>query len=345
MTRSRFKRSATICRENRETGRYANVLRQAACIFACTFTVNGGAADVQGYPSRPVRIISPFAPGGSNDIVARAVAPKLAELLGQQFVVENRPGAGGVVGTEIGARSAADGHTLTVITIATLVISPALRKLPYDPQKDFAPIGLMATSPYIVVVHPTVPARSIQELVALMKARPGEVEYGSGGVGTPGHLAGAMLARMTGTKMVHIPYKAGNLALNDLLGGHISLTFSNTSTSSQLIKAGKVRGLAATSSKRLADFPHLPTVAESGVPGYEFTLWLALGAPSGTPQPIVQRLSDALRTALQASDLQQRLRTQAVEPLSSSAEELAAKIRSETVTYARIVKESGARAE
>jgi tripartite-type tricarboxylate transporter receptor subunit TctC len=324
--------------------RYHPVLCVAP-LLAAFCAVPAGAVDVQSYPSRPVRIISPFAAGGSNDIVARAVAPKLSELLGQQVVVENRPGAGGVVGTEIGAKSTADGHTLTVITIATMVISPALRKLPYDPVKDFAPIGLMATSPYIVVVHPTVPAKTIRELVALMKAHPAQVEYGSGGVGTPGHLAGAMLARMTGTNMVHVPYKAGNLALNDLLGGHISLTFSNTITSSQLIKSGKVRALAATSSKRLTDFPELPTVAESGVPGYEFTLWLALGAPSATPQPIVRRLSEALRSALQAPDLQQRLRTQAVEPLSSSAEALAAKIKSEQVIYARIVKESGARAE
>lgn len=299
----------------------------------------------QSYPARPVRIISSFAPGGSNDVVARAIAPRLAVALGQQFIVENRPGAGGAVGTELGAKAAPDGYTLTVVTNATLAIVPALRQVPYDPVKDFAPVGLIGLSPYIVIVHPSVPVNNVKQLVALAKSRPGQVEFGSGGVGTPGHLAGAMLNTMTGIKMVHVPYRAGNLALNDLLGGHISVTFSTTITSTQLIKAGKVRALAATSNQRLPAFPELPTVAESGVPGYEFTLWLGLAAPAGTPDPVIQQLSRTLVNALQERDLQEQLTIQSVSTLSSTPQELAEKIKRDMIVYARLVKDSGARAE
>lgn len=299
----------------------------------------------QSYPARPVRIISSFAPGGSNDVVARAIAPRLAAALGQQFIVENRPGAGGAVGTELGAKAAPDGYTLTVVTNATLAIVPALRQVPYDPVKDFTPVGLIGLSPYIVIVHPSVPVNNVQQLVALARSRPGQVEFGSGGVGTPGHLAGAMLNTMTGIKMVHVPYRAGNLALNDLLGGHISVTFSTTITSTQLIKAGKVRALAATSSQRVPAFPDLPTVAESGVPGYEFTLWLGLAAPAGTPDPVIQQLSRTLVKALQERDLQEQLTIQSVSTLSSTPQELAEKIKRDMVVYARLVKDSGARAE
>ncbi len=301
-------------------------------------------AAAQAYPSRPVRIISPFAPGGSNDVVARAIAPRLTASLGQQFIVENRPGAGGAVGTEQGAKAAPDGYTLTVVTNATLAIVPALRQVPYDPVQDFAPVGLIGLSPYIVITHPSVPANSVKQLVALVKTRPGQVEFGSGGVGTPGHLAGAMLNTMTGIKMVHVPYRAGNLALNDLLGGHISVTFSTTITSTQLIKSGRVRALAATSRQRIPAFPDLPTVAESGVPGYEFTLWLGLAAPAGTPDPVIQQLSRALIKALQSRDLQEQLANQSVDTLASTPQELAEKIKRDRVIYAKLVKDSGARA-
>jgi tripartite-type tricarboxylate transporter receptor subunit TctC len=299
----------------------------------------------QAYPNRSVRIISPFAAGGSNDVVARVVGPRLTASLGQPFIVDNRPGAGGALGTEQGARAAPDGYTLTMVTNATLAIVPALRAVPYDPVKDFAPVGLVGLSPYIVIVHPSVPATSIKQLVALVKSRPGQVDFGSGGVGTPGHLAGAMLNTMTGIKMVHVPYRAGNLALNDLLGGHISVTFSTTITSTQLIKAGRVRALAATSSQRIPAFPELPTVAESGVPGYEFTLWLGLAAPAGTPDAVIQQLNKALVKALHAADLQEQLAHQSVDALASTPVELGEKIRRDMVVYAKLVKDSGARAE
>jgi len=297
------------------------------------------------YPSRPVRIISPFAAGGSNDIVARLMAPRLTTALGQPFVVENRPGAGGALGTEQGAKAAPDGYTLTMVTNATLAIVPALRQVPYDPAKDFAPIGLVGLSPYIVIVHPSVPVNNIKQLVALVKSRPGQVDFGSGGVGTPGHLAGAMLNTMTGIKMVHVPYRAGNLALNDLLGGHISVTFSTTITSTQLIRTGKVRALAAPSSKRVPAFPDLPTVAESGVAGYEFTLWLGLAAPASTPEAVIQQLSGALTRVLQAREVQEQLAVQSVDTLPSTPQELGEKIRRDMIVYAKLVREAGARAE
>lgn len=299
----------------------------------------------QPYPVRPVRIISPFAPGGSNDVVTRAIAPRLTASLGQQFIVDNRPGAGGAVGTEQGAKAAPDGYTLTVVTNATLAIVPALRQVPYDPEMDFAPVGLIGISPYAIIVHPSLPVRNIKQLIALAKSQPGAVAFGSGGVGTPGHLAGAMFNTMTDIKMVHVPYRAGNLALNDLLGGHISVTFSTTITSTQLIKSGRVRALAATSSQRIPAFPDLPTVAEAGVPGYEFTLWLGLAAPAGTPDPVIQQLSRALINALQSGDLKEQLALQSVDTLASTPQELAEKIKRDRVIFAKLVKDSGARAE
>lgn len=311
-----------------------------ACVFAVAVT-----AQAQSYPARPLRIISPFAAGGSNDVVARLISARLGEALGQQIIVENRAGAGGVVGTEAAARAVPDGYTLVMVSNATLTIAPALQKTPYDTLRDFAPVGMIGTSPYIVVVHPAVPARNIQQLVTLTKSRPRLVEFGSGGIGTPGHLAGEMLNTMTGTKMIHVPYKAGNLALNDLLGGHIAATFSNTITASELIKAGRVRALAATSARRIGAFPDLPTVSESGVPGYEFTLWLGLAAPAATAAAIVQQLNQLLVKTLQNKVLHERFAAQSIEVISSTPQEFAEKIKRDMVIYARLVKDSGARVE
>ena len=310
----------------------------AAALFA-------GAAGAQNYPARPLRIISPFSAGGSNDVVARLVSARLGEALGQQIIVENRAGAGGVVGTEFGARAAPDGYTLTMVTNATLAIVPALQKTPYDPLRDFAPVGMVGASPYVIVVHPAVPAHNIKQLLALVKTRPKQVEFGSGGIGTPGHLAGEMLNTMSGTKMIHVPYKAGNLALNDLLGGHIAVTFSNTITSSEFIKAGRVRALAATSAKRIGAFPDLPTIAESGVPGYEFILWLGLAAPGATASHIIQQLNKSLVKTLQDKILHERFAAQSIEVLSSTPQEFGEKIKRDMGIYAKLVKDAGARVD
>ncbi len=325
--------------------------RSAVRHFAIIVLVLAGASIMpntvfpQSYPTRPVRIVSAFAAGGSNDVVVRLISPKFSELLGQQIIVENKPGAGGIIGTDAVAKSAGDGYTLTIATSTTHAIALAMRPLPYDPVKDFAPVGLIGVTPYVIIVHPTVPVKTVKELVALAKSRSGQIEFGSGGVGTPGHLAGAMLNSMTGIKIVHIPYKAGNLALNDLLGGHISLTFSTTITSTQLIQSKRVRAIAVTSAKRIPAFPDVPTVAESGVPGYDFTLWLGLAAPAGTPPAIIQRLSDALIESVQSTDVRTKLIAQSVEPLTSTPRELTDRIAKDIIVYSKIVKESGATAE
>lgn len=333
------------------SGMRIGAARPAAGVWLAAFVVFAGVAASQpdalgqSYPSRPLRIVSPFAAGGSNDVIARIVAQRLAEPLGQTVIVDNRAGAGGVVGTEFAARSAPDGYTVIMATNATFAIAAALRTLPYDPVKDFAPIGLVGVSPYIVLVNPSVPVKTIKQLVTLAKARPGQLDFGSGGVGTPGHLAGEMLKTMTGIKMTHVPYKAGSQALTDLLGGHIALTFSTTITSTQLIKSGRVRALAVTTRNRLTAFPEIPTVAESGVPDYEFVLWLGLAAPAGTPDAIVRQLNGALTRILQTKEMQDLLAVQSVEPQSSTPQELAEKIKRDLVVYARLVKESGARAD
>jgi tripartite-type tricarboxylate transporter receptor subunit TctC len=299
-------------------------------------------ASAQTYPNKPVRIISAFAAGGTNDVIARTIAPKLADHFGQQFIVENRPGGGGVIGTEFAAKAPADGYTLTIATTTTHVIAAAMRKLPYDPVKDFSPISIIGATPYVIIVHPSMPVKNVKDLIAVAKSRPNQVEFGSGGVGTPGHLAGAMLNTMTGIKMLHIPYKAGNLALNELIGGHVSLTFSTTITSTQYIQTGRLRGIAVTSSNRLPAFPNLPTVAESGVPGYEFSLWLGLSAPSKTPEPVLQMLADAVAKALQNESVRSALIAQSVEPVSIPRQTISKRIESELIAYEKIVKQSGA---
>lgn len=299
-------------------------------------------ASAQTYPNKTVRIISAFAAGGTNDLIARTIAPKLSEHFGQQFIVENRPGGGGVIGTEFAAKSPADGYTLTIATTTTHVIAATMRKLPYDPVKDFSPINMIGTTPYVIVVHPSMPVRSVKDLIAVAKSRPNQVEFGSGGIGTPGHLAGAMLNTMTGIKMLHVPYKAGNLALNDLIGGHVSLTFSTTITSTQYIQSGRLRGIAVTSTNRLPALPNLPTVAESGVPGYEFTLWLGISAPSKTPEPVIQTLADAVSKVLQNESVRKTLIAQSVEPASMPRQSIIKRIESELIAYDKIVKQSGA---
>lgn len=320
--------------------RLARLISILPLIFPLLAGIN--LASAQTYPNKPVRIISAFAAGGTNDVIARTIAPKLTEYLGQQFIVENRPGGGGVIGTEFAAKAPADGYTLTIATTTTHVIAAAMRKLPYDPVKDFSPISIIGATPYVIIVHPSMPVKNVKDLIAVAKSRPNQVEFGSGGVGTPGHLAGAMLNTMTGIKMLHIPYKAGNLALNELIGGHVSLTFSTTITSTQYIQTGRLRGIAVTSSNRLPAFPNLPTVAESGVPGYEFSLWLGLSAPSKTPEPVLQMLADAVAKALQNESVRSALIAQSVEPVSIPRQTISKRIESELIAYEKIVKQSGA---
>jgi len=321
----------------------ARTLRATAALAACGLLA-AGAVQAQSFPVKPVRLISPFEAGGSNDGVARLIAPKLGELLGQPVLVENRPGAGGVVGTEIGARAPADGYTLTVATTSTFSINPVMRKLSYDPTTDFAPVGLIGVSPYVMVTHPATPIRSIKELIVAARKQPGVVEYGSGGIGTPGHLAGAAFARQTGVEFTHIPYKSGASSIIDVTAGRITLVFTTMLVADSLIESNRLRPLAVTTRNRLPRFPKIPTIDESGLPGFEFTLWLGVVAPAKTPDAVLQRLTDALGQTMRDKGTSSALAAQSVEVQFEPPKEFAERIRRDLQTYGKVIRESGAKA-
>jgi tripartite-type tricarboxylate transporter receptor subunit TctC len=312
-----------------------------ALAFAAALAVCAGAW-AQSYPAKPVRFIVPFPPGGSADILARAIGQKAGEGLGQSLVVENRPGAGTAIGAEALARSPADGYAVMIGTVSSHAINPALNpKLAYDPVKDFTPISLVASIPFAMIVHPSVPAKSVREFISLAKSKPASLNYSSAGNGTSNHLAGELLKSMAGIDIVHIPYKGSAPALNDLVAGQVSLMFDLVLTAAPHVKSGAVRGLAVTGAKRSSALPELPTVAESGVPGYEVSAWFGIFAPAGMPQPVVQRLNADFVKALQQPELRQRLASQGAEPLTSTPDEFAAYLRSEIAKWAKVVKDSG----
>ena len=282
------------------------------------------AAHADEYPTRPIRLIVPFASGGGNDTVARLVGESLGKRLGQPVVVDNRPGAGGVVGAEAAARAPADGYTLFLGGVGSHAINPNLHKdLPYDPIKDFAPVSLIASAPLILVVHPSLPAQSVQQLITFAKSHPGKLNYASNGNGSSSHLAAVMFASMTGIDMAHIPYKGLSPALADLLGGQDHLMFSSVVAILPQVRAGKLRALAVTSRKRMALLPDVPTVAESGVPNYETSSWYGVLAPAGVPPEIVRRLHDEIVKALAQDDMRKALAQEGAEPVGDSPEEFA----------------------
>jgi len=297
------------------------------------------------YPSRPVRIISIFPPGGGNDILCRTVAQKLTDNLRQQVIVENRPGANGIIGTEAAARSAPDGYTITLIPSGHAVNASLYRKLPYDSVKDFTPITLAGSSPLVLAVHPSVPAKSAKELVALAKARPGQLSYGTAGVGSSGHLAGALFETMTGTTLVHIPYKGMSIAVTDLIGGQVSITFGTSLSVVPHVRSARLRALATTGAQRSPALPNLPTVAESGVPGYEASLWYGFVGPARLPPEIVHRLNSEIGTVLGLQDVRERLADQGVDARSSTPEEFARLLVSDIERWAKVVQRVGVRAE
>ena len=312
-----------------------------ALAFALALAACSGAW-AQSYPAKPIRFIVPFPPGGSADILARAIGQKAGEGLGQSLVVENRPGAGTAIGAEALAKSPADGYAVMIGTVSSHAINPALNpKLTYDPVKDFTPISLVASIPFAMIVHPSVPAKSVSEFISLAKSKPGSLNYSSAGNGTSNHLAGELLKSMAGIDIVHIPYKGSAPALNDLVAGQVSLMFDLVLTAAPHVKSGAVRGLAVTGARRSSALPELPTVAESGVPGYEVSAWFGIFAPAGVPQPVVQRLNAEFVKALQQPELRQRLASQGAEPLTSTPEEFAAYLRSEIAKWAKVVKDSG----
>lgn len=304
----------------------------------------GLAADA--YPTKAIRMIVPFPPGGTTDILGRVAGQKITETLGQQVIIDNRPGAGGNIGTELVAKSPADGYTLLTDPGSTLTINPSLfSRLPFDPLKDFAPITILAAVPNMLEVHPSLPVKNVKELIALAKSKPGELNYASTGAGQSTHLSMELFKTMAGIDLNHIPYKGSAPALTDLLGGQVSLMFDNMPSSLPHVKAGKLRALAVSTLKRSPTMPQLPTVAESGLPGFEVSVWFAVLAPAGTPRDIVAKLHGVLVKALHAPDVKERLSSQGAQAVGDTPEEFTVQMRRDLVKWAKVVKDSGAKLE
>ena len=298
------------------------------------------------FPTRTVTLMVGFAPGGGTDIAARIVAKQLATELGQQVVVENRAGAGGNIATGAVARAAPDGYLISLATISSLTVQPLLNpKLPYDPRRDLAPLTMGVVFANVLVVHPSVPAKTVAEFVALARAKPGTIGYGTSGIGTTGHLAGELFRLMAQAPIVHVPYKGGGPAMTDLLGGQIPASFASAPSALQQVKAGKLRALATTGAVRSAFLPDVPTIAESGYPGYEATNWYAFIAPAKTPKDVVDRLNRDLVKVLSTPDVREQLLANGMEPQPSTPEELGRHIEREFATWGRVVKEAGIQLE
>ncbi len=302
------------------------------------------AAAQSGYPSRPVRLVVPSAAGGGTDTVARVIAQKLSESLGQQFIVDNRPGAGQMIGTESVAKSPPDGYTL-LMSASTLALNPIMyKKVPYDAVRDFAPVTQVASLPAVLLVHPSLPVKTVPELIALAKRRPGQIDFASAGIGTLPQISVELLKSMAGINLVHIPYKGSAPGMIALLSGQVSVMVPNLFTSLPHIRAGKLRALGVTTAKRVDALPELPAIAET-VPGYEFSQWYGVLAPAGTPREIVARLHVEIARTLRLPELRARLAHDGAEPVGSTPEDFAALIRSETVKWAKVVKAAGIRPE
>ncbi|MGZ5702852.1 MAG: Bug family tripartite tricarboxylate transporter substrate binding protein [Burkholderiales bacterium] len=304
------------------------------------------AASYAQYPSKAIRFVVPFPPGGPLDIVARSIGQDLNKAWGQPVLIDNRPGAGGNIGADIVAKAPPDGHTILMGAVSTHAINVWLYKsLPYDPLKDFAPVTLVTSVPNVLVVHPSVPAKNVRELIALAKAGKGELNFASGSTGSAGHLAGELFKTMAGIDMVHIPYKGAAPAVTDLLAGHVSLMFDNLASGLPNIKAGRVRALAVTTLKRSPFLPELPTISESGLRGFDIGTWFGVFAPAGTPREIVMRLNAEIARALQTPVMKERLATLGAEAMPNTPEAFAAFVKAEMAKYREIVRASGAKAD
>jgi len=297
------------------------------------------------YPAKQIRVIVPFPAGGPTDAIARAIGQKLSETWGQPVIVDNRPGAGGNIGTELAAKSPADGYTLFIGTVANAINQSLFAKLPFDFVRDFAPVTQNYVTGLILAVHPSLPAHTVKELIALAKANPGQLSYSSSGVGGTPHLAGELFNSMAGVKMVHVPYKGSAPAMADLLGGHIQLTFDNMLTVLPQVKAGKLRGLAVTMTTRSPLAPELPTVAEAGLKGFEVKSWNGVVVPTGTPKEIIARLNGEIVRILRQPDLREKFLVQGVELVPTTPEEFGAFIKQDIAKWAKVIQLSGARAE
>jgi tripartite-type tricarboxylate transporter receptor subunit TctC len=314
-----------------------------ALLLGITFAFNAYAQEA--WPSRPIRFILPFPPGGGTDILGRLIAERLSASLGQPVVTENRGGAGGNVGAEAAAKSAPDGYTL-VLVAPSLAISPTLySKINYDPVKDFAPVSLVATVPNVMITQASLPVQTLQDFIAYAKSKPGGLNFGSGGAGTSNHLAGELFNIVTGAKLVHVPYKGVNLAMQDVLAGNVHLVFIGIPAAAPHIKAGKLRALAIVAPQRSAALPEVPTVAEAGLRDFEVTTWYGVLAPAGTPKAVVNRLNAELVKIMHSPELKERLAATGTEPLTSTPEEFAGYIKREIAKWGEVIRKSGAKAD
>jgi tripartite-type tricarboxylate transporter receptor subunit TctC len=320
-------------------------MTRVLCAFAAAcWAMSAPALHAQSYPTKPIRFLVGFPPSGTNDIVARLAAQKVSEQIGQQIVIENRGGANTAIATDVGARAAPDGYTI-LLNASGHATNPALMKLNFDPVKDFAFITLIAEVPNLVVVHPSLPVRTIRELIAVSKKRPGEINYGSSGTGTTVHLSAELFQYMTGVKWVHIPYKGGGPAVIELMAGQTQVYFGNLPTVIGYTRAGKLRPLAVTSAKRSAAEPNIPTVAESGVPGFDVTAWFGVSAPAKTPRPIVERLNAEFVNAIKSPELRERLAKVGADPAGLSIEQYTAFVQSEITKWDKVIRAAGIKGE
>jgi tripartite-type tricarboxylate transporter receptor subunit TctC len=319
---------------------HSTLLKAAGLLLALTTTVAA-----QDYPTKPVRLIIPFPPGGSNDVVGRVIATKLGEQLGKQVVVDNRAGAGGVVGTELAAKAPNDGYTLQIISIAHATNPWLYKSLPYDPIKSFTPISILASGPNVLAINPSLPVNSVKELVALAKQKPGELQYASAGVGSFQHLGGELFKLEAGVNMLHVPFKGGGPAMIDVIGGHTKLLFSSLVQTTPHIRTGKLKALGVGGTKRSPVLPDVPTIAEAGVPTYEAVNWWGLVAPAGTPAPIIARLHQAVQEVQNSPDVQKQFDSEGAEIIRMSPTEFGAFMEKQMARWGRVVKEGGIKAE
>jgi tripartite-type tricarboxylate transporter receptor subunit TctC len=317
----------------------------SAVFFAFAVTQSAHAQRDAVYPSKPIRLIIPFAPGGGTDLTARAIAVKLTEAWGQTVVPDNRAGANGTIAVDIATKSPPDGYTLTMISSSHSVNSSLYKNLPYDLTRDLSPITQATTQPYALVVHPSVAAKSVKELIALAKAKPNSMTYGSSGLGGLSHLSGALLSSLAGIQLIHVPYKGGAPALNDVVGGQIQMLFSTLLQSDTQRKAGRVRALAVTTKKRSPGAPDLPTMEEAGVPGYEVAGWYGMLAPAKTPRPIIDKLNKEIVRILHSPDVQGRLAADGSEAVGNTPEQFGAHIKSEVAKWQKVIKEADIRVD
>lgn len=313
----------------------------AAGLVLCAF----GAAAADPYPNKPIKWIVPFPPGGAMDAMARTLGESLAKSMKQPVIIENRPGAGGSIGSNLVAKARPDGHTIMIVSIGQAVNPSIYPKLPYDATRDFEPVSLVGIVPNLLVAHPSVKANNVRELIALAKAQPGKVTYASAGNGTTVHLAAELFNSMAGVDIMHVPYKGSGPAITDLMGGQVNIMFDSLSSAKPYVDAGKLKALAVTTGKRSSALPAVPTVAESGLPGYELSGWYAVFAPAKTPKPIVERLNAELVKALRQEDVRARFALIGAEPVGSSPQELAATLTTETARWAKIVRERNIKAD